>query len=263
MTEVSSTCINCGQEVGTPYCGQCGQQNPPKKLNFLTLYSDFQSRIYGFDGMFPRTLRDLTLAPGQVAREFMKGNRVKYVGPVGYFFLVLTLFLILMQILEIDFYTFSTTSSPIHVEESERQRMVSRKFMEVVQNNMRIFSFLQIPISTMFAWLFFRKSRLNYLENSILIFYVSGHLMWFSVVNLFIFLWLDWNFNMWQLLINAAFYGFACIGFYTTGSKASKFVRGILVTISSYLVFMIMVIIGGIIYVLSDPEMMEMLRPAK
>jgi hypothetical protein len=263
MSEIDSTCVNCGNAVQTPYCGQCGQKNPPRKLSFRMLVGEFQSRIYGFDGMFPRTLRDLTLIPGEVARQFLNGNRVRYVGPVGYFFLVLTIFLLTMQILEIDLYTLSTSSSPIHVEETERQKMVSKRLIEIFQNNMRILSFLQIPITALFAWLFFRKNRYNYLENSVLVFYASGHLIWVSVLGLFVYLLFNWNLTMWQLLINAAFYGFACVDFYTIGSKASRFVKGILISMVSYISFMIIGMIAAVIYMLSSPDMVEMLRKTK
>lgn len=260
MDELSNSCINCGSAVQTPFCSQCGQQNPAKKINFITLFRDFQSRIYGFDGMFLRTLRDMTLVPGEVAREFLKGNRVRYVGPVGYFFLVLTIFLLLMQILEIDLYALSKSSSPIQVEETERQRIVSKKLLDIFQNNMRIFSFVQIPISALFAWLFFRKSGYNYLENSVLVFYASGHLMWLSVLGLFIFKFTAWNPSTWHVLINAAFYGFACLGFYLPGSRLSRFIKGVLVSLASYLVFMVIGMILAAIYIFSNPEMLEMIQ---
>ena len=83
MNLTDTVCINCGSPVATPFCANCGQASPPKKLSVLTLYTDFQSRIYGFDGMFPRTLRDLTIRPGHVAETYINGNRVKYVAPVG------------------------------------------------------------------------------------------------------------------------------------------------------------------------------------
>jgi hypothetical protein len=263
MSESESVCVNCGSAVQTPYCGQCGQQNPPKQVNFRMLVGEFQRRIYGFDGTFPRTVRDLTLVPGEVARQFLNGNRVRYVGPVGYFFLVLTIFLLTMQILEIDLYALSTSSAPINVEETERQKIVSKRLIEIFQNNMRTFSFLQIPISALFAWLFFRKHRYNYLENSVLVFYTSGHLMWLSVINLFIFLLAGWNFSMWQVLINAGFYGFACVDFYVQGSKVARFIKGILVAVTSYIFFMILGMLAAIVYLFANPEMMEMLRKTK
>jgi hypothetical protein len=64
-----TTCINCNANVETPYCPACGQPNPPKKISIKNVWNDFVSRTYGFDGMFPRTIRDLTIRPGAAANR--------------------------------------------------------------------------------------------------------------------------------------------------------------------------------------------------
>src|SRR6187397_2984313 len=102
MNTTSGNCLNCRQPVTSRYCGSCGQSNPPKRLNLKTLWFDFQSRVYGFDGMFPRTLKDLTLRPGAVTRSYISGNRVLYYGPVGYFFIMITVYLLLASLIDVD-----------------------------------------------------------------------------------------------------------------------------------------------------------------
>src|SRR5258705_13671611 len=90
------TGLNCGGEVTSNYCPNCGQRSGVKRITLREGWHDFLARVYGFDGMFPRTLRDLTLRPGFAAKEFIRGNRMKYYGPVGYFFLMITLFLLVI-----------------------------------------------------------------------------------------------------------------------------------------------------------------------
>ena len=87
--------------------------------------------------------------------------------------------------------------------------------------------------------------------------------MWLSVINLFIFLLFDWILTMWQVLINAAFYGYACVDFYTYGAKASRFLKGILVSVASYFAFMFIGMIAAMIYLFSNPEMLETLRQSR
>jgi hypothetical protein len=82
----STACVNCGVAVTSKFCAECGQPNPPKKLGLRTMWYDFQSRIIGFDGMFPRTIKDLTLRPGKASKNYVYGNRMMYYGPVGSFF---------------------------------------------------------------------------------------------------------------------------------------------------------------------------------
>jgi hypothetical protein len=133
MPEVENICVNCRAAVSTPHCGECGQPNPPKKLNFTVFLKEFQTRIYGFDGMFLRSVRDLTVIPGEVASQFIQGNRVRYMGPVGYFFLVLTLSLLTMQLFEVDLYALSTTNSALLTDETEQQKIFQQKIMALIQ----------------------------------------------------------------------------------------------------------------------------------
>jgi hypothetical protein len=257
------TCVNCGQAVSTAFCASCGQQNPPKRLSLLSLYTDFQSRIYGFDGMFPRTLRDLTVRPGHVAMAYINGNRVKYVGPVGYFFLAVTFMLLFMEILSIDLHDLSVSNYPFAPEPSKSQEVLQRRFSDMISKNMRLFSFTLIPVTGLFAWMFFRKQKLNFMEHTILVFYTSGHLTWFSIINLFTFKFFNWNFNAYLLFINIIFFAFACTTFYTSNSKAKSFLKGILVSLLSYGIYILVIATGALVYMLRDPEMLELLRQQK
>jgi hypothetical protein len=89
--------------------------------------------------MFPRILQDLT--PGAVALSYIKGNRVRYVGPVGYFFLVLTMFLLVMELLNVDFYTLSKASA--FNFDSEKQQTFQKVFTDLIARYVRTFSFIQ------------------------------------------------------------------------------------------------------------------------
>lgn len=255
------TCVNCGSAVSTPYCGACGQKNPPKKLNLLTLYTDFQSRVFGFDGLFPRTLRDLTITPGSVAKVFVQGNRVRYVGPVGYFFVTLTLFLLITQLLGVDFYKFSNESSPFVENQSVEQQQLSQEFSKVVVEHMRLFSFLQIPITTALAWLFFRRSGYNFLEHSVYVFYIAGHVMWLSMVAVAVYAASGFSINMPQLVLYWLFFAYGCTTFYQ-GSKVKTAIKGFVVQCLSFMLFGVLAGIAGIIYVLTNPALLEKLKNA-
>lgn len=258
---VTSTCVNCGETVATPFCASCGQRHPPKKLNLITLYTDFQSRIYGFDGMFPRTLRDLTIRPGHVAQAYIGGNRVRYVAPVGYFFLVLTVFLLLMELLGITFADLSDSMQLNHDTQRPREQVfMQEKVFGYFNKNMRLFSFALIPINAAFAWLFFRKAKLNLLEHSILIFYTSGHLYWISVLNLFLIKFAPFNVGFAQVIIQLGFYAFAAVTFYKIYSRRSAFIRGLLVSTISFIVYMLFMIVFLIIVMIDDPQVLEKFR---
>lgn len=256
-------CVNCGAEVNSRYCPDCGQQNPAKKIKFLNLYHDFQSRIYGFDGMFPRTLRDLTLRPGIAAAEYIKGNRIKYNGPVGYFFLMITVFLLLLSLMEVSFYDLIVKPSQITpIKENSGIEKFMKLFSDWITDNMKIFSFLVIPFTVLASRISFRKSGLNMLEHSVMVFYIQGHVYWLSILSLFIYKFTGLNpIRSFQPFVALVLYGIGCSQLFSYQSKTKAFFKGIGVYAIGLLFFMVFFLIVGGIYMYSHPEYLEMIRP--
>jgi Protein of unknown function (DUF3667) len=259
-----ANCINCNQEITTPYCPSCGQRNPVKKINMANMWSDFAARIYGFDGMFPRTLKDLTIRPGQVARDYIIGNRVKYYGPVGYFFLTLTVYLLMASMLDVDLVTFMMQSNPTDVEtQGGGVQDVVREITKWTIDNMRSVSFFVTLFTVFFTWLFFKRSKYNFVETGTLVFFVTGHVMWVSVVSVVVYKISGFVMDsFYLLLLSIVFMIYAFVDFYSHLSKWKIVVRGIIVHILSYVV-LTFVIVGAFIYrVTTDKELYEKIRPA-
>ena len=256
-------CINCGAEASSKYCQDCGQPQPPKKIKFLNLYHDFQSRIYGFDGMFPRTLRDLTIRPGVAAREYIKGNRVRYNGPVGYFFLMITVFLLLLSLLEVSFYDLIVKPSQITtIKENSGVEKFMKLFSDWITDNMRIFYFLVIPFTVLASRMSFRKSGLNMLEHSVMVFYIQGHVYWLTILSLFVFKFTGLNpLRSIQPFVALALYGIGCAQLFDYQGKTKAFFKGIGVFLMGMIFFIIFFLIAGAFYMYSHPEYLEMIRP--
>lgn len=265
MNEVVSSvsCINCGQIIDSSYCPHCGQKNPPKKISLLNLYTDFQARIYGFDGMFPRTIRDLTVRPGEVTRTFVSGNRVKYYGPVGYFFLMVTIFILLLSLLDVSFYEFTQSAGQFgqEVKPGSGQEKVNRDILDMFSNNMRLFFFLLIPIFAFWLWIFFRKSNYNFLETASLVFFTNGHFFWWSIILLVIYKISGIAVNtIISLVLSVTYFAFAASGFYTHQKKVKVVLKAVLAWFTAYVFFILFFSIGFIIYIIMNPEIREMLR---
>ncbi len=257
------SCINCNKEVSTSFCGHCGQPNPPRKLSFGNMWYDFQSRVYGFDGMFPRTLRDLTIRPGIAAKEYIQGNRVKHYGPVGYFFLMITVFVLMMSMLEIDFSEFYQASSEAIVDTPKdyAAKLTQQRILDFATNNTRLIPFLSIPFIATMAWLFFRRSGYNFLEHAVIPFYVLGHMYWLAILNLLLFKFFGVSARLtFQFGFTILFFAFACSGFYTYNSKTKAFFKGLVVYLLGFFSFILLVILIGSIYVMTNPEIMELMK---
>lgn len=258
-----ATCVNCATEVETTYCPQCGQRNPVKGINFANLWSDFAARIYGFDGMFPRTLKDLTVRPGQVAREYIAGNRVKYYGPVGYFFLMLTLYLLLASMLDIDLMEFTMKSTPQASEQGAGQREFGLLINQWVNDNLRLVSFITASFTVFFTWLFFRKSGYNLIQSSVLIFFVNGHIMWLSLVSMVVYKISGHAFSAGVLfLCSTAFLVFAFTNLYNHQKKWKIAVKGLLLYLISNatMILIVTVYLGYLAF--SDKSFREKIKPS-
>lgn len=254
-----SLCINCGSDVSTAYCPSCGQKNPPRKISVLSLYHDFQSRIYGFDGMFPRTLRDLTIRPGKVALAYINGNRVKYVGPVGYFFVMLTIFILLLGILDIDFYEFSQASSPFGKTTTSRQQEEGAQMVvKIFSDNLRIFQFMLIPLTAFWFKIFFSKSGYSFLEMMVPTFYFYGHLEILAIINEVFFYFTVGTLNTLFFPLNFIYFGIATSSLF--GGGFGKFIKGIIVYTIAFLTFIFLISIFVIVLFSTTPELMEKMR---
>lgn len=262
------TCVNCSTEGEGKFCSNCGQRLQVRRLTWKEGWHDFWARIYGFDGMFPRTFKDLTVRPGFASREFIRGNRARYYGPVGYFFLMITCFLLLLSMIGLNYVDYLKSMQealPIQQEENELNR-TTRAF---VADNLKLISFLVIPFQAFVArYLFFRKLGLNFIEHSVLPFYITGHWYWFQMVEAIYF-----NFtrssigSLWQGLFMAFYMGFGYMSFAPLQPKWKTFLKGFFIYITSFFGFMfalfVIMIIAIIVIGLIDPSALDSIRPSK
>lgn len=261
-------CVNCGEEITSTFCSNCGQRATVKRLTFREGWNDFVARIYGFDGMFPRTLRDLTIRPGKASLRFIERNRVLYYGPVGYFFLTITLMYLVSSLLGIDMVDFMKNSAKVSMNEPPMPGTGQEKFMEelmkVISENMKLVSFAIVPIQAFYSrYLFFRKSNLNFIEHTVLPFYTLGHIYWLSILSLLSYSIFGEFIPAWmQLIVSFAYFGFAYADMFTYQNKVKAFLKGLGIYIIAQITFTIIGIIVGIIVVLLNPELFEMIRPS-
>ena len=239
-------CINCGTEVSSKFCPDCGQKTTVKRITLKEGWLDFWARIYGFDGMFPRTLRDVTLRPGVATRAFIAGNRTLYYGPVGYFFLMITLILLVMSLVDInliDFLKDGNGLSPLHPKVRTDDNALISTVLRFISDYIKFITFLIIPIQAFSArYILFRKSNLNFVEHSILPFYIQGHLYWLTILKV-----LDYKFfgglipNVLMVTVSLFYFGYAYSNFIQYQAKWKVFLKGLGVFIIAQGIFILLI----------------------
>lgn len=262
------TCINCSTATIEKFCPNCGQRQEVKKLSIKEGWSDFWARIYGFDGMFPRTLRDLTLHPGEASRRYIEGNRIAYYGPVGYFFLMITLLYVVASLLDVDLKEFLKHGSDTGFQQKPKPGSGQDQYMQymftLVSDNLKLISFAIIPVQAFCSrYLFFRKSNLNFVENTVLPFYVLGHVYWISIMSLLFYYLTGSFFPYWlQMGISILFFGYAYADLFRYQSRIKAFFKGLAIYLTTQVLFGIIVAIVVIFMILLNPDVLEMLKPS-
>lgn len=183
-------CIQCGTQNDTKFCPNCGQNQHIKRLTLTSFFHDFFSRIYGLDGAFPNTVIGLARNPAKVAKEYIKGIRGKYVGPVGYYFLMFAIFLLIVQMSDLkltDYFPRTEEyAESMFSEDSTDKRQQAREIGLVVKgivfNNIQYVAVLMIPFFALWCRIFFRKSGFNYLETLVFSFFIFGQAIIFNIL---------------------------------------------------------------------------------
>jgi hypothetical protein len=262
------TCINCSTSTNEKFCPNCGQRQQIKRLSFKEGWNDFWARIYGFDGMMPRTLRDITLHPGEASRRYIDGNRISYYGPVGYFFLMITLLYIVASLLDIDIKEFLKNGADTGLQPAPKKGSGQEKYMQsvfnLVSDNLKLVSFIIVPIQAFCSrYLFFRKSGLNFIEHTVLPFYALGHLYWISIMSLLFYSLTGSFFSNWfQLGVAILYFSYAYADLFRYQSKIKSFFKGVGIYLTTQLLFGLLVAIIVILVILLNPEAFEMLKPS-
>ena len=262
-------CINCDQDATDQFCSHCGQRVGVKRITFREGWYDFWARIYGFDGMFPRTLRDLTIRPGVAARTFIAGNRAKYYGPVGYFFLMITLLYLVSSILDVPLIELMKSANKATnfvgtPKAGSGQEKFGEVIMQYISDNLKLVSFLFIPLQAFCSrFIFFRKSGENYFEHTVLPFYIQGNIYWLSILS--VILYSIFGFFLpgkISVVVSICYFGYAYADFFGYQSKVKAFLKGIGVYFFSQLLLLTLFSIILLILLKTNPAIYEMLKPS-
>jgi hypothetical protein len=262
MTEQSNwdgNCINCNKPVNTPYCSQCGQPNPPQRISLGQISADVQGRAYGTGGLFPRTLRDLLTKPGHVVASYINGNRVTYSRPVGYFLLMITILLVLINILNVDYAALMEASSPKDETQNAAQVKLQHDIYQFMINNLRLMSLVIIPLQAFCArWFFFRKRGFSYFEHTVLPFYTNAQINLLSIFAVLLFAITGWPFPFWlTMALSISYFAYAYVGWIESQSKIKVFLKGVGIYVIAMVLMILLAIVGAAFYFIFNPDLLK------
>jgi hypothetical protein len=162
-------CKNCGtsQRSDFNYCPNCGAKVIRNRLTFKNLSHDITDRYFDLDNTFLRTFKHLLTKPELVIDGYISGIRRKYLNPISYFGIALTLsglLIFLMQkvfVIEMDLDIFNQGVNPKFYE----------KIMPVLNDFSSLVFILFIPIFAFAGWLTFNRQGYVFSEYLVVFLY--------------------------------------------------------------------------------------------
>jgi hypothetical protein len=91
---MATTCLNCGAELTSKYCPDCGQKASVDRLTWHHLFEEAVHFFTHIEKGFLRTTRELIAKPGAVHKNFLDGKRKAYHKPVSFLLIWVAVFLL-------------------------------------------------------------------------------------------------------------------------------------------------------------------------
>ena len=178
-------CRNCGTPNTQNFCSNCGEQRY-KRIVMKDVVGDFLSNLLAVEGPILKTAKDLTIRPGKMINDYLKGKRKEYYKPFQYYLLATTVYFIfffiwgdemlaMFSVMGADANTYGT---------ADEIKTFQQKISTFQSDNMQLLTFLQIPIYAWLIWLFFkRKSGHSFTETLVASLYILGQMLMFGIIS--------------------------------------------------------------------------------
>jgi hypothetical protein len=178
-------CRNCNIELApkSDFCNQCGGKVIRNRLTFRNLFEHISETFFNYDNKLLRTFIDLIKKPEVVIGGYIDGVRKRYVNPISYFGLAITVTGLYLLFLN-KFFPEALDYSNFAVEGQEE---IQQKNMSFIQEYMSIFMMLYVPVYALIAYITFVGTRkFNYTELIVVFMYWQSQISLVSAVAIII-----------------------------------------------------------------------------
>ncbi len=231
-------CIHCSTESSSNFCFQCGQPMHVKRIRFVSIIRDGFEKFFGFDNMFVRTVWHGFTKPGRVAMTYINGDRRAYIGPIGYFLIVTTIYLLYLNLFEIDldaYYGLNALDDPnVSDIQDKNQAEVIKKITSTITKSTRSVSLINALFFAVPLLAFFRKSaKINFTESIVAAVYLTAQGIVLTILSVIAYT-LTGNGFLIPLSIITFFYGGWIVStMFTPRPSIANFVKGVMASILS------------------------------
>ena len=176
-------CLNCGAEVSSKFCQDCGQRTMIGRLTLKEIFTDFLSSVFNIDAPFPKTLSKMFFRSEEVIKDFIEGKRKTYYAPIKYMLLCLFLNILIGELIGFDPIENQRAIDNRELDETSKVGYQAGQFLSQYLN---YFLFI-LPFSiSVFSKLFFWKASYNFAERAAMGFYMAGQFIIISLIPIFL-----------------------------------------------------------------------------
>lgn len=209
-----ATCTNCNTNFEGKYCYNCGQKRyTAKDKSVKHLLEEALHFITHFEGTFFKTLKAVSMHPGQLTTDFGLGRRKPYFKPVSFYLLIVVVYLLFPVAeglsMHMENYKTMRVFGQLITQQIENKAIaknlteaqLAEIFKEKSHGTSKILLFLFIPFSAaVISLLYFRVKKVWYdkliLSTEInifylLVFYLLIPLLYFTLAELHIISLID------------------------------------------------------------------------
>jgi len=165
-------CLNCYNLVEKEFCPNCGQKSSTHRFSLKYILDMAILNEYSmFDKGFLFTLKELFTRPGHGIREYIQGRRISYSNA----------FSLLMLLIAVVYLLDGYTGLKLADITSKNGQDFANSIDELTTNYPKLIYLINIPLMAITSYIFFRKSKVNFVENIILNTYISSAIILFSL----------------------------------------------------------------------------------
>ncbi|NAS32492.1 DUF3667 domain-containing protein [Flavobacteriaceae bacterium R38] len=178
-------CKNCEIELAQTngYCHKCGARIIKNRLTFKNLMTQLGEEFLNYDNKILKTIKHLFTKPEAVIDGYVKGIRKKYVNPVSFFTISLTLSGFIGFLISSYFREAITLPTFGEVNQNEDVIAVQNSTFDFISNYTSLFASLSIPFTALLSFLIFFNKKYNLTEHVILNLYAYSLV---SIITFFI-----------------------------------------------------------------------------
>jgi TM2 domain-containing membrane protein YozV len=251
---VHPLCANCGTAIALHYCPNCGQRHAEGRLHMRHLFSEFVHNYLGTDSGFFFTIRQMLIRPGLAVNEFLAGKRKPYLKPVQFYLLMLTLYFILSEVLNVNPMDIGNQVNRDLGYSPSPEKMARKEYQQAIaaysQNLKIIFSVLLFVLAFAMKTIY-RKKPYTFTETLVFTLYTYGVSYLFScLVTALLAANLSSTVNSWLLygiyFLSLVYLVWAMHQFYG-GRGVKSWLKASTTHLLSYAFFFLLAIIFGIV----------------